>query len=88
MDDQLMEHKIKLVFKSVRYEVRHDIVEEGDGEALLSMRKIYMLRFWNDGHTHFCYKMTNRANKIDKKCVNLDMESSLYAMYVINMRYA
>ena len=32
--------------------------------------------------------MTNRANKIDKKCVNLDMESSLYAMYVIHMRYA
>ena len=87
MDDQLMEHNIKLVFKSVRYEVSHDIVEEGDGEALLSMWKIDMLPFWNDGHTNLFYKMTNRANKIDKKCVNLDMESSLYAMYVINMRY-
>ena len=56
MDDQLMEHNIELVFKSVRYEGRHDIVEEGDGEALLSMWKIDMLQFWNDGHTHFFIK--------------------------------
>ena len=24
------------------------------------------------------YKMTNRANKIDKKCVNLDMEYNFF----------
>ena len=26
----------------------------------------------------FFYKMTNRANKIDKKCVNLDMEYNFW----------
>ena len=29
---------------------------EGDGEALLSMWKIDMLQFWNDGYTHFFIK--------------------------------